>query len=141
LRTPFVAPIFWYIGIFVSRNIIMSNSFSKLAFSIANRNSTVNQLADAETLKSSLGMAGMAGGYELSKLIDADNITPARRLSRLLFFKSLPVMGGGMGSDLGSSIVKSNLSNNAKAFIAAGGLAAGTAGLGRLGYDIYKWMR
>jgi hypothetical protein len=52
----------------------MQNAFAKLAFSIANRNSAVNQLSDAEMLKSSLGLAaGTAGlgriGYDLYKAI------------------------------------------------------------------------
>ena len=117
----------------------MQNAFAKLAFSIANRNSAVNQLSDAEMLKSSLGLAGMAGGYELSKLVDAHDITPWRKLQSLMLFRSAPTMFvGGLGSDLGSGIAKSNLSNKAKAIISAGGIAAGTAGLGRLGYDIYR---
>ncbi len=121
----------------------MQNAFAKLAFSIANRNSTVNQLSDAEMLKSSLGLAGMAGGYELSRLMELGDVgDPSRRLRNLFFYKSVPsAILRDAGSSIGSSVAKSNLSNTAKAIISAGGIAAGTAGLGRIGYDLYKAIR
>ena len=111
------------------------SAYQKLAFSIYSRNGSVNQLANEEFLKSSLGLAGLAGGYEATSLLrDAHLYNP-------ILMKSPALVLGSLGSDLGSSIAKSNLSNNSKALISAGGMALGGIGIGRLGYDVANKLR
>jgi hypothetical protein len=108
----------------------MRNSYEKLAFNIYSRNSNINQLANEEVIKGSLGLAGLAGGYEASRLID--------HMYNPLIMKSPILLSGSLGVDIGSTIAKSNLSNRTKALISAGGLAASGLGIGRVGYDIAK---
>jgi hypothetical protein len=116
----------------------MNSAFTKLAANIAARNSNVNQLASEEALRHTVGLAGMAGGYELKRLMH-EHVPGLRSYYYRPYLASTPIgILGSLGSNLGSSIAKSGLSNNQKALISAGGLGLGVLGIGRLGNDLIK---